>query len=186
MSSCSPALLLLALACAPKQATTTDEVRGAGIISERPAEGGLTEQQVDLNGDGKADVWNYYRERLEGPRVLAAKKVDLNWDGKQDVSTAFDNSGSITKEEMDQDFDGRVDWVDHYQGGKRVLTEADTNNDTRFDLFKVYESGKVRRKERDMNGDGKIDFWEYLDEAGNVVKVGKDVDGDGVMDQRQD
>jgi hypothetical protein len=55
-----------------------------------------------------------------------------------------------------------------------------------MDLFKIFENGKLRRKERDTNADGKIDFWEYLDESGNVVKVGRDVDGDGVMDVRND
>ena len=55
-----------------------------------------------------------------------------------------------------------------------------------FDLFKTYEQGVVRRKERDTNGDGKVDFWEYLDEKGNVLKTGKDLDADGVMDVRDE
>ena len=58
--------------------------------------------------------------------------------------------------------------------------------DGAFDLFKIYESGRVSRKERDTNNDGRTDFWEYLDAEGNVVKVGRDVDGDGVMDVRED
>ena len=38
----------------------------------------------------------------------------------------------------------------------------------------------------DADGDGNIDFWMYLDESGRVVKTGRDIDGDGVMDVRQD
>jgi hypothetical protein len=44
----------------------------------------------------------------------------------------------------------------------------------------------MRRKESDTNGDGKVDFWEYFDDAGKVIRTGKDLDGDGVMDVRQE
>ncbi len=181
------ALVALAFtAGCPKQGDSETNPVTVGVLSERPADDGLTEQQIDLDGDGKADVWNFWQERADGPRALVRKESDLNRDGKIDVRTWFDSTGRIEKEEMDGDFDGRVDWVDHYQGGKRVLTEVDTDYSGEVDLFKIYESGVVRRKERDTNGDGRVDFWEYLDEQGNVVKVGRDVDGDGVMDVRED
>lgn len=180
-------LAVASVACGPKD---KDGVKGAvptaGVLSETPTDDGLTQQKIDLDGDAVADVSNFWRERSDGPRQLIRKESDLNRDGKIDVRTWFDSSGQIEKEEMDGDFDGRVDWTDHYQGGKRVLSEVDTDYDGAYDLFKVYEDGKVRRKERDTNGDGQLDFWEYLDEQGNVVKVGRDVDGDGVMDVRED
>ena len=158
----------------------------AGVLSEAPDADGLVAQKIDLNGDGSADVTNYFRERSDAPRLLVRKEMDLNWDGKIDVRTWFEPDGSIEKEEMDGDFDGVVDWVDHYQGGRRVTSEIDTNSDGQYDLFKTYEQGRVRRKERDTNADNKIDFWEYLDDAGNVVKTCRDIDGDGVMDVRED
>ena len=68
----------------------------------------------------------------------------------------------------------------------RVLSEWDTNNDGRFDEFRSYENGKVRRKERDTNADDQVDQWEYLDEQGRVTKTGRDIDGDGVMDERNE
>jgi antitoxin component YwqK of YwqJK toxin-antitoxin module len=127
------------------------------------------------------------RDRTEGPRQIVARDSDVNWDGRFDVRSTFsEQTGQLEREEMDGDFDGRVDWIDHYQGGRRVLSEVDADNDGKMDLFKIFENGKLRRKERDTNADGKIDFWEYLDESGNVVKVGRDVDGDGVMDVRND
>ena len=182
----TPLLLCGLLACGPKN---TPEDAGsedvAGTLSERTTNDGLLEQQIDLNGDGAADVFNYY-QGSESARLLVRKEVDLNWDSRVDVRSWFDLSGQLEKEEMDGDFDGRVDWVDHYQGGKRVLSKVDTDYDGTFDLYKIFEGGKVRRKERDTNGDGNIDFWEYLDEAGRVVKTGQDIDGDGVMDIRQD
>ena len=92
----------------------------------------------------------------------------------------------IEKEEMDGDFDDRVDWIDHYKGGRRVMSEIDTDYNGAMDLFKYYEGGNLRRKERDSKGDGRIDFWEYLDEQGNVLRTGRDLDGDGVMDIRDE
>lgn len=181
----STLLCVLVVACGPK--TGSDDVAAedvAGTLSERTTDDGLLEQQIDLNGDGTADVYNYYQGG--DSRLLVRKEVDLNWDGRIDVRSWFDLSGQLEKEEMDGDFDSRVDWVDHYQGGKRVLSKVDTDYDGTFDLYKIFEGGKVRRKERDTNGDGNIDFWEYLDESGRVIKTGQDIDGDGVMDIRQD
>jgi len=156
----------------------------AQVLSSKPTADGLTEEQVDLNGDGKVEVTNYWRERDGASRLLMRKETDLNRDGKIDVRTAFDDAGLRVQEEMDGDFDGRADWVDHYISGNRSYSEIDTDWNGTFDLFKYYEAGKVRRKERDTNTDGRVDFWEYLDEKGSVVKTGKDNDGDGKMDVR--
>ena len=183
-------LLLLSLAaCGPKTGASVlsvEEASRAAVLSETPIEGGVVEQKIDINGDGQADVFNYFKEREGASSLLVRKEVDLNWDGRVDVRTWFDETGTIEKEEMDGDFDSRVDWVDHYRGGVRVMSEVDTDFNGVFDLFRYYESGEVRRKERDSNGDGRVDFWEYLDEKGEVVKTGRDVDGDGVMDIRED
>jgi hypothetical protein len=177
--------LLLLLGCGPKTETTT-AAGSASVLSEQTAEDGLVQQTVDINGDGNSDVFNYSRERGGSAGLLVRKETDLNWDGRVDVRTWFNETGQIEKEEMDGDFDSRVDWVDHYQSGRRVMSEVDTDWNGMFDLFKYYEGQKVRRKERDTNGDGKVDFWEYFDDAGKVIRTGKDVDGDGVMDVRQE
>jgi hypothetical protein len=177
------ALPLLLLACAGSKGETNFK---AGVLSEEADADGLIQQKIDLNADGQPDVTNYFRERADAPRLLVRKEMDLNWDGRIDVRTWFEADGNIEKEEMDGDFDGIVDWVDHYKGGSRVTSDIDTDNDGQFDLFKTYEQGRVRRKERDTNADQQIDFWEYLDDAGNVVKTGRDIDGDGVMDIRED
>ncbi len=155
----------------------------AGVLSSRVTADGLTQEEVDLDGDGKVEIVNYYRASGEG-RLLLKKDLDLNRDGRMDVRSSFDEAGLRVVEEMDGDFDGRVDLVDHYISGKRSMTEKDTDFNGTFDLFSYYENGKVRRKERDSNFDGKVDFWEYLDDSGAVIKTGKDSDGDGVMDER--
>ena len=100
------------------------------------------QQDIDIDGDGVADVYNFYRERADASRLLVRKEVDLNWMGAW-TSDVVRLTGAIEKEEMD-DFDASRGRVDHYQGGKRVLSEVDTDYNGAFDLFKVYESGKVR------------------------------------------
>ena len=66
------------------------------------------------------------------------------------------------------------------------MSEIDTDVDGKFDLFRFYEGDKVRRKEQDTNGDGVIDFWQHLNDEGEVTKIGRDLDGDGIMDVRED
>ena len=186
----SPWMLILTLTFA-KKASKADEqfetqVKESTRLSERPTSDGLIEQRIDINGDTRPDVYNFFRERQEGfARLLVRKETDLNFDGRVDVRSWFNDTGKLDKEELDGDFDGRVDWVDHYQGGKRVMSEIDTDYNGVFDLFKYYEGSKIRRKERDTNGDSRIDFWEYFDDQGAVVKTGRDVDGDWVMDTRE-
>ncbi len=155
----------------------------AGILTTRLNADGMTQQEVDIDGDARPDIINYFRDSA-GARLLLKKDVDLNRDGRIDVRTSFDEAGLRVLEEMDGDFDGRADVVDHYIQGKRSMTEKDTDFNGSFDLFSYYENGIVRRKERDSNADAKIDFWEYLDDQGAVLKTGRDQDGDGVMDQR--
>lgn len=183
-----PTLTLLGCASKlpPSETAYQAQLKESARLTERPTDDGLIEQRIDLNGDNRPDIFNFYRERLEAPRLLVRKETDLNLDGQIDVRTWFDDNGRMEKEELDGDFDARVDWVDHYQGGKRVLSEIDTDHDGGFDLVKYYEGGKIRRKERDTNGDGRPDWWEYFDDAGKVIKTGQDMDGDGVMDLRSD
>jgi hypothetical protein len=92
---------------------------------------------------------------------------------------------------MDGDFDGSYDTTDYYKDGVRVMSERDTTFDGRPNVFSYYEAstsgrGKITHQERDENGDGEIDYWLRFDISGNVIKTGKDVDGDGKMDVREE
>jgi hypothetical protein len=187
-------LILVALAaCGPKGSTTEVDSVAAKVdritahqYTERPTGDGLIQQEIDLNRDGKPEIVNYLRERAAAARLLVRKEVDLNYDGRIDVVTLFTETGEIDREEMDSDFDGSFDWVDHYREGRRVMTEVDTDFDGKMNIFSYYEEGKISRKERDTNGDGMIDMWEKFDRDGNVIRTGLDTDGDGKMDERDD
>ena len=82
-----PSLFLFFVGCAGARGPNVGSE--ASLLTERPTSNGLVEQQIDLNGDESADVFNFYRERSEANRLLVRKEVDLNWDGKIDVRTWF-------------------------------------------------------------------------------------------------
>ena len=92
---------------------------------------------------------------------------------------------------MDSDYDGAMDWTDHYKRGVRVMSEYDTDYDGKPNVFKYYIEGDdgrmyLDRKERDEDGDGKIDVWERFSREGEVVRTGRDTDGDGKVDEREE
>jgi hypothetical protein len=194
MSHPSPSLALfaaIALASCAKKAATASENDRPPPISERRTEEGLTQQDIDLDGDGKVEIQNFYRERADAPRLLVRKELDLNHDTKIDIVSYFDLEGVLEREEMDSDYDGRFDWTDHYQHGVRVMSEYDTDYDGRPNVFKYYIKGDdgdvhLDRKERDEDGDGKIDVWERFAPTGEVVRTGRDIDGDGKVDVREE
>lgn len=179
--------------CATTRSANTDsDGQGMDRIREiKLVEEDLILQEVDLDGNGTADVFNYFRERSAASRLLVRKKIDLDFDGRVDVISTFDEDGALATEQMDGDFDGQIDWTDHYQNGVRVMAEADSNYDGQSDIFFYYSVAgdgrpRIERKERDTDGDGRIDFWERFDERGVVVRTGRDTDGDGKMDERDE
>ena len=187
-------IVLVTFACKPKTdpnaSPNSSPYRMA--ITEKTLPDGLTLEEVDLNGDGEPEIFNYYREREDSYRLLIRKDADLNMDGRVDVRSWFTDTGKLELEEMDGDFDGQYDMWDHYQdtdgdgAPERVASEVDTDFDGKADMFTYYRDGKVIRKERDTNGDDRIDHWEKFDAQGVVVKSGSDSDYDGNVDQRDD
>lgn len=185
-------LLLLASACGPKNASKSRKGQDMRKVTEvRLDEADMIMQLVDLNGDGKPNVENHWRERSAGPRLLVMKKIDLDMNGSFDMIQHYSDDGVLKLEEMDKDFDGLVDTRDHYQDGLRILSEMDSNNDGNADIYFHYvktDAGTTRidRKERDTTFDGMIDTWERFDESGKVIRMGRDTDGDGKMDEREE
>ena len=155
-------------------------------VSEKVTEDGLLLVEVDLDKDEDFDVYNYYRELTKNKRLLVRKEVDSNRDGRIDIISKFDDQGDLQTEDMDRDFNGTFDWTDHYQNGRRVMSEVDSDSDGTADIFSYYNKGKITRKERDRDNDGRIDYWERYDEDGLVIKTGADTDGDGKMDVREE
>ncbi len=142
--------LLILLAACPKQQPVAPAAEAAAPAVKHPPIGaglndsGWNKQVIDFNADGKPEIVNW----TAGNNVRK-KEADLNNDGQMDIVTWFDSSGTIEAEEMDGDFDGRIDWVDHYANGLRVTAEADTDFDGRVDVvFSYAPDGTVAGRER--------------------------------------
>lgn len=149
--------------------------------------GDKSEEQYDLNGDGRPDLFKTYVMR--GPKdepdkrtqLLARQDMDLNFDDKVDVRRIFNELGGVVREEMDLDFDGTFDAIDHYADGVLYRRDMALNFEGQPSIVKHYNDNKLVRKERDTNADGAIDTVEYY-EDGKLVRIGVDKDGDGKPD----
>src|SRR5579883_1866296 len=142
-------------------------------------------EEIDVNGDGKPDVWKMYVLGMEAGtqlNVLVCKEVDLNFDGRKDMWVHYDPSGNKLMEEFDYDFDGKIDMWVIYQNGRRVREELDTNFDGRPDVFKFYDNDHLARIERSSKHNDKIDVWEYY-EGGKLDRIGYDTTGSGKPDR---
>jgi len=176
----------------PNAAGDDESIYASKVKEKEMSEEGLVRQSIDLDADQKPEIYNYYRERADAPRLLVKKEIDLNRDGKIDVISYFDDEGRLEKEEMDGDYDGVFDWTDHYQSGWRVMSEYDTDYDGVANVWKYYKQDSVDsqprldRKERDTDGNGKVDVWERFNADGDVIRTGRDIDGDGKMDEREE
>jgi hypothetical protein len=150
--------------------------------------GGLTMEKGDVDGNGKADVWNYFKE-IPVPdepgatkRILVKKEADLDRDGRKDITRMFDDDGVLLQEEADLDFDGNVDQVNIYSKG--ILTEKRLYKagEGRVFIWKFFDDGKLTRMNRDENGDGNADYCELWYAGEKLSKRGWDKDGDGECD----
>jgi hypothetical protein len=184
-------LLLPALvACAKHNAP----VGGASAVADGPVNSVVmtsstgecaVEERVDLTRDGRPDVINCFQ--LQGDkRALSRRQSDLNNDGRWDFVTLFDGDagGNLRRkrDEMDTDFDGRVDWIDNFIDGRLKDTEIDTNFDGIRDLYREYDpSGGLVRRTLDTDANGLPDLFEdYKD--GRMDRTCRDITSDGKPD----
>ena len=146
----------------------------------------------DANKDGRPDIINVLKKihKKEGSKrefdlQLHVKMMDLNRDGNIDVWRFYDDKGAVVKEEVDLDFDGRIDVVNYYVGGVIRRKEFDVRFDERTDRWKHYdEEGVLILLEEDRNNNGSPDYWEHYTK-GVLERIEKDTSGDGKPDMFQ-
>jgi hypothetical protein len=106
---------------------------------------------------------------------------DINKDGEPDGWTHVEN-GAVVKQELDVNFDGKVDAVYYYEWSGKVKEEVlDTDYDGKMDNWRGYEDGSLIIDQLDSNQDGSIDLWFYVD-RGKIIRLEKDTTGDGKPD----
>ena len=136
-----------------------DEIKVDGKVYEL--------RQYDINKDKRPDIVNVFKkvpnEKGGHDLLISVKMMDLNHDSKVDVWRYFnEETGAVAKEELDLDFDNSIDRVDYFIGGVVRRSEYDFQFDEKPDIIKSYdEAGQLIAIESDQNGDGVMDYWEY-------------------------
>ncbi len=181
-------LFVVALsACSGAQPAKKDSMMPDPIA---PVTGGGSSiiEKGDVSGDGKPDVWGYYKE-IPDPanpkvvtKVLVKKEADLNFDGRKDILREFDDEGILRREEADLDFDGNLDEIVVYDKGVLKEKHVFRSGSSRPFIWKYFEEGKMNRMDRDDNGDGRPDYCELWYAGEKISKRGWDKDGNGECD----
>jgi len=165
-----------------------DELAPQPIMPGANNPGAMTVEKGDVSGDGKPDVWNFYKQ-IPDPqdptvfkRQLMKKEADLNFDGRKDITREFDDEGTLVREEADLDYDGQLDQVNFYKGGILAKKHVYKAGDGKVFIWKFYEEGKMVRMNRDENHDGRPDYCELWYAGEKISKKGWDKTGDGECD----
>jgi hypothetical protein len=181
-----PLAVLLASACAHQapreekpQAQASQPTAAEAAELQPAADEKLME--IDVNRDGKADVWKITKE-ADDKEIVVRKLMDLNGDGRIDAREFYGPDGALDRVVYDMDFDGQADVVRFYEKEQLVRKEYALGFDGVSRTFGFYEKGKLIRKERDLNHDGNVDYWEYW-ESGALDRIGYDDDSDGQVDR---
>ena len=107
---------------------------------------------------------------------------DRNGDGRPDQWIYSANGRPVT-EALDDDFDGRVDRIRHFDDKGRLISEDDDlNGDGVMETTSIYENGQLVRRRTDSNGDGQADTWSFY-KNNELVRTEVDTNGDGFRDQ---
>jgi hypothetical protein len=178
--------------------------RGDARVRQQCNPEGRRVREVDVNNDGEPDIRHVY----EGDREVCIQ-FDMNFDGLVDVTRFFGPDGSIVQEEHDFDFDGRIDQISYFEGGRLVRKELDTNFNNRIDTWVWCDGALVERQERDRHHTGRVDTWEFFErgvlrearyddnndgqperwelfQAGRLFEIRRDTNLDGEADQREE
>jgi hypothetical protein len=75
--------------------------------------------EVDRNGDGTIDRWEYYGAQRRLERVGFSRAGD----GREDAWSFPDAGGAIERIELSTNRDGRANRIEHYRGGAVTLVE---------------------------------------------------------------
>jgi hypothetical protein len=158
------------------------------LTHEDCSESGNKVEALDTNGDGKPDIRRIFN-KSSGREIC--RIVDLNHDGKIDLYDYYDASGNVRRREYCYDDTGQVNAIEYYDAGKLSRREYDTMGMHKIDTWDWFDgsaptdakSGRPAhpaRRERDVTGDGRPDQWWTW--SGDKVTILVDSDGDGKPD----
>ncbi len=106
----------------------------------------------DMNSDGKPDGWTYIKSGN-----VEKQEIDLNFDGKVDGVYLYENNGKVKEEILDTNHDGKMDNWRLFDNGELIIDKVDSDFDGRIDIRIYIREGKILRIDKDTTGDGKTD-----------------------------
>jgi hypothetical protein len=113
--------------------------------------GSAIRAQIDTDGDGVADRWEYYGPDGRVAKVGSSRRSP----GKPDTWSYPDGFGGVGRREYDDDGDGIAERAEDLLDGVVVAEELDTDGDGRRDRRLVRgPSGAIERIETDPDGEG--------------------------------
>lgn len=189
-----------AFACGGASSDPRERYNGRDyLLSDEITEDGLVIRRVDIDLDGEADTFEYFRaedalgqpvtayedllyERYDD-LVIVRKEMDVNLDGTLDLRREYGPGAQLLREEFDVDFDGTFDTTNFYEEGALSQRSHDRDGNGVAETIVYFREGAIHRIESDVTGEGETDEWEYF-ENDRLVRVGIDLNGDGVIDQR--
>ncbi len=116
--------------------------------------GALCALDAKASGQGGAKPLAPPARAGQGPPA-SKSETDANGDGAADFVIFFDSRGRKEREELDFNFDGKMDDMLYYTDGVLTREEIDSDFDGAIDVWVYLDGGVyVKRYERDLNGDG--------------------------------
>jgi hypothetical protein len=82
-------------------------------------------------------------------------ELDRNGDGVVDYRVYYDAKGRVAREELDFNFDGKMDTFYYYEDGVLQREELDTHLDGKIDLIVYLLDGKYVKGYERLDGNGK-------------------------------
>jgi hypothetical protein len=147
----------------------TSDTDGDGKVDTRAFMDGrrLQRIEIDRNGDGRSDRWEFY---VEAP----PERVRTN---------APDGHAEIDHIEEADGPDERITRREFYERGELVRVEDDSNLDGRVDRWEHYEQGVLTRLELDLHKGGFPERRLLFRKDGSIDRIEIDPTGSGTWQE---
>jgi len=130
--------------------------------------------EIDTDGDGKVDRWEYYG----ADQKLAKVGFSRANDGKEDAWSYAGPDGKVERLEISTRRDGKIGRTEHYVKDLPVRAEEASHGDGVVDKWETFDSGRLTTVAFDTTHRGSPDR-RLIYAADGTVRVEVDPRGDG-------
>jgi len=130
--------------------------------------------EIDTDGDGKVDRWEYYGADQKLEKVGFSRAHD----GKEDAWSYAGPDGKVERIDISTRRDGKISRTEHYEKDVPVRAEEDTHGDGRIDKWETFDNGRLTSVAFDTTRRGSPDR-RLIYAADGSVRVEVDPRGDG-------